>query len=144
MIASAKEPVEKPETAPRWGLLGDDSALRETIREAGQVLFICVYETTLDNVKPPFAEVILRATVVGSVKGTHTLGDKITLRFHTDSLPLDEAGRNKFIETAAAKNLGSLKMAFLRGAKADDYQCEWLDLPAFDPEMLAFARKNRG
>lgn len=128
--------------APRWKFLGDDDALRQTISEAGQVLLVCVFETSLDRIKPPFAEVALRAAVVQVVKGTHTLGDKITIRFPTDSLPIDEAARDKFIEDAAAKNLGSLKLAFLRGGRSDDYQCEWLDVPAFDSDMLAFVTKN--
>jgi hypothetical protein len=93
-------------------------------------------------VKPPFAEIVLRATVVQAVKGAHQLGDRISIRFHTDSLPEDEAERAKFIDAAEARNLGSLKMAFLAGDKANDYGCEWLDVPAFDPEMLAFAVKH--
>ena len=139
-IAGAKE---SPDGAPRWGFLGEDEALRQIIREAGQILVICVFETSLAHVKLPFAEVVLRATVVQTAKGTHALGDKITIRFMTDSLPDDEAARAKFIERAAAKNLGSLKLAFLDGEKSDDYQSEWLSVPAFDPEMLAFVTANK-
>lgn len=138
-IATAKE---SPKGAPRWEFLGEDEALRQTIREAGQILVICVFETSLAQIKPPFAEVVLRATVVQTVKGTHTPGEKITIRFLTDSLPADEAARAKFVKDANAKNLGSLKLAFLRGKKSDDYQCEYLDLPAFDPEMLDFVSKQ--
>jgi len=133
---------ESSDAAPRWKFLGDDDALRETIKEAGQVLLVCVFQTSLDRVKPPFSDVVLRATVVQTVKGTHTLGDRITIRFNTDSLPIDEAARAKFIEDVAAKNLGSLKLAFLRGARSDDYGSEWLYVPAYDPDMPAFAAKN--
>jgi len=136
---SAQEP---PNAAPRWKFLGDDAALSETIKEAGQVLLVCVSQTSLDLVKPPFAEVVLRATVVQTVKGTHKLGDRITIRFSTDSLPIDETARAKFIEDAATKNLGSLKLAFLQGARSDDYGSEWLYVPAFDPDMLSFVTKN--
>jgi len=137
--ASAKDPSD---AEPRWTFLGDDDSLRETIREAGQVLLICVYQTSLDRVKPPFADVVLRATVVQTVKGPHKMGDRIIIRFSTDSLPADEAARAKFVEDAAAKNLGSLKMAFLQGVRSDDYVSEWLYVPSFDPDMLAFAIKN--
>jgi hypothetical protein len=80
--------------------------------------------------------------VVQVVKGDHKLGDKITIRFDTDSLPLDETARAKFIEEAAAKNLGSLKLAFLPGAKSDDYEIEWLEVPDFEADMLEFSTKN--
>jgi len=136
---SAEDPSD---AAPRWMFLGDDDSLRYTIREAGQVLLVCVFQTSLDHVNPPFAEVVLSATVVQAVKGTHKIGDRITIRFKTDSLPADEDARAKFIENAAANNLGSLKMAFLQGARSDDYVSEWLYVPAFDPAMLAFAIEN--
>ncbi len=141
--AGAKPPKkEASDGANRWGFLGDDDSLRKTIREAGQVLLICVYQISLDQVKPPFAQVFFRATVVQTVKGIHRMGDRISIRFMTDSLPGDETERAKFNEDATAKNLGSLKMAFLQGAKADEYGCEWLEVPSFDPDMLNFATKN--
>ena len=139
----AEESTRDPsDSALRWGFLGDDNALRGTIEEAGQILVVCVFQTSLDRVRPPFAEVVLRATVVQIVKGTHTMGDKITMRFTTDSLPVDEPARAKFIEDAAARNLGSLKLAFLPGKRADAYEIQWLDAPAFDPDMLKFVIKN--
>ena len=138
--AGAKEPSD---AAPRWTFLGEDDGLRATVKDAGQVLVVCIFQTSLDRVKPPIAEVVLRATVVQTVKGTHKVGDKITVRFSTDSLPVyDEGARPKFIEKAAAANLGSLKMAFLQGARSDEYVSEWLFVPNFDPAMLAFAIKN--
>ena len=140
--ARAKDaPKEALDGADRWGFLGDDDALRKTIREAEQVLLVCVYQISLDHVKPPFAQVVFRATVVQTVKGTHRMGDRISIRFMAE-VPRDETERAKFNEDATAKNLGSLKMAFLQGAKADEYGCEWLDAPAFDPAMLEFATKN--
>jgi hypothetical protein len=140
--AKAKDAKGESDGAPRWKFLGDDASLRETIKESAHVLLICVYQTSLERVKPPFAEVVLRATVVQVVKGAHKLGDRISISFHTDSLPEDEGERTTFIDGAAIKNLGALKMAFLDGDKANEYGCEWLDVPAFDPEMLAFAMKN--
>lgn len=128
--------------APRWKFLGDDDALRKTISEAGQIVLVCVFGTSLDHIKPPFAEVALRSTVVQVVKGTHSIGDKIVIRFPTDSLPAEDAARKKFIEDADARNLGSLKLAFLQGNQSGDYPCEWLDVAAFDPDMLAFVMKN--
>lgn len=127
--------------APRWGFLGDDKALKATIAESQQVLMVCVYSTELRNVKPPFAQVVFSATVVEALKGTHALGDRITLAFQTDSLPLEEKERVKFIESANSKNLGALKMVFLNQAKSKDYNAEWLYVPACEADMLAFARR---
>jgi hypothetical protein len=143
-VVKAKDPApEKPDAAPRWKFLGDDGALRHTIKEAGQVVLICVYQTSLNEVSRSVSEVVLRATVVQTIKGAHAVGDKIVIRFMTDSLPADEKKRDKFIDDVANKNLGSLKMAFLTGDKMDDYTTEWLYVPNFDPDMLAFAVKNR-
>lgn len=143
-VVKAKEPVSKKlDAAPRWTFLGDDDTLRHTIKEVQQVVLVCVYQTSLNQVNPPFAEVVLRTTVVQTIKGGHAIGDKIAIRFMTDSLPADEKKRDKFIDDVAKKNLGSLKMAFLTGDKTDDYTTEWLYVPNFDPDMLAFAVKNR-
>jgi hypothetical protein len=140
----SKEAVAADCEAPlRWGFLGDDDNLRETLNECGQVLLVCVYQTSLEDVNPPFAEVVLRATVVQALKGTHQIGDRIVIRFRTDSLPQDDAERAGFIEAAAVKNLGALKMAFLPGTRADEYECDWLDVPSFDPGMLDFATKHQ-
>jgi hypothetical protein len=143
-LKTLAEEVAPPasESPLRWGFLGDDESLKETIDECGQVLLVCVYETSLEAVKPPFADVVLRATVIQTVKGTHQIGDRIAIRFGADSLPKDDAERAKFIEEAAAKNLGALKMAFLHGAKSDKYDCDWLDTPKFEPEMLEFTAKH--
>ncbi len=138
-VAMAADERGTSDAVPRWKSLGDEESLRAVIRESKQVLLVCVYHTSLDRVTPPFADVVLRCTVVQAVKGAHRLGDKVSIRYRTDSLPEDEAKRNAFVEAAAAKNLGSLKMAFLRGAGAEEYACEWLNLPAYDPDMLRFA-----
>jgi hypothetical protein len=139
----AKESAHKAsDAAPRWSFLGDDDALLETIEDSGQILLACVFQTSLHDVKPPFAKVALRATVVQVVKGDHKQGEKITISFVTDSLPLDEPARAKFIEEAAAGNPGSLKLAFLPGAKSARYEVEWLDVPDFEPDMLEFAIGN--
>ena len=143
-VVKAKEPVpQKLDGAPRWTFLGDDDALRHTIKEVEQVVLVCVYQTSLNQVNPPFAEVVLRTTVVQTIKGGHAIGDKVAIRFMTDSLPSDAKERHKFIQDIANKNLGSLKIAFLMGDKMDDYLTEWLYVPDFDPDMLAFAVKNR-
>ena len=133
---------QQQDAAPRWLLLGEDADLRRTIAESDHVLLVCVYQTALENVKPPFAEVVLSATTVESFKGAHATGEKITLRIHSDSLPSQEDKRAQFIEAAAKKNLGSLKLAFLRGEKSAAHSCEWLDLAPYSPELIDFVRKN--
>lgn len=143
-VVKAKDTAPKKlDAAPRWKFLGDDGALRHTIREVQQVVLVCVYQTSLNQVSRSVSEVVLRATVAQTIKGTHAVGDKITIRFMTDSLPSDEKKRDKFINDVANKNLGLLKMAFLMGDKMGDYLTEWLYVPDFDPDMLAFAVKNR-
>ncbi len=142
LAAYSKDAEPTKGSAPRWGLLGNDDSLRETIKECNQVLLLCIYQTTIEDIKPPFATVVFRGTIVQAVKGTHKLGDKITLRFPTDSLSIEETDRIKFIEGADAKNLGALKMAFLRGQQTMNYSCEWLDVPTYDADMLDFATKN--
>lgn len=131
------------DSAPRWKFLGDDEDLRRTIAGADQVLFVCVYQTALEEVQPPFAKVVLSATVVKPLKGTHAIGDKIHLSFHSDSLPEDPAERDQFIAAAAERNLGSLKIAFLKGEKAAAHSCEWLDIAPYSAEMLKFVKENR-
>lgn len=134
---------EPEEAAPRWGCLGDDDGLRRTIAESDHILFVCVYQTDLEKVKPPFAEVVLSATVVEPLKGSHSTGDKITISFHTDSLPTAEGEREKFIAAAAAKYLGSLKVAYLQGEKSAAHECDWTEVPAYTAEMAAFVKANR-
>ena len=51
---------------PRWGFLGDDGALEAAFDEAKGVVFVCVFETELRDVRPPFAEVVYHATVIES------------------------------------------------------------------------------
>ena len=141
-VRSEEAAAPDPEAPLRWGFLGDDEGLTKTINESGQVLLVCVYQTSLEDVNPPFAEVVLRATVVRTVKGSHQISDRIVIRFRTDSLPQDDAERSRFTEEAAFKNLGTLNMAFLPGAKSEEYDCDWLDVPAFKPEMLDFTTKH--
>jgi hypothetical protein len=81
--------------------------------------------------------------VVEPFKGGHLIGEKITLRFHTDSLPTDPDERSKFIDAVAAKNLGALKIAFVTGGKATEHSCEWLDVVPYSAEMAAFVREHR-
>jgi len=131
------------DTERRWGFIGGDRNLRRTIAESDHILFICVYQTALEDVKPPFAAVVLSATVVEPFKGTHATGDKITIRFHTDSLPKDEVERKKFIAEAAENYLGSLKIAFLQGEKSADHSCDWTEVPTYSAEMAAFVKDNR-
>jgi hypothetical protein len=143
-LHAGEAPAPQPQdAAPRWLFLGEDADLQRTIAECDHVLLVCVYQTALENVKPPFAEVVLSATTVESLKGTHATGDKISLRFYSDSLPSEEDKRAQFIEAAAKKNLGSLKLAFLRGEKSATHSCEWLDLAPYSPELIDFVRKNR-
>lgn len=143
VLRAGEVAARDPEPPPRWGFLGDDETLKQTIDDCGQVLLVCIYQTSLEDVNPPFAEVVLLATVIQAVKGTHKTGDRIEIRFRTDSLPEDDAERARFIEAAATKNLGALKMAYLPGDRAASYECDWLDVPEFDPTMLDFATKHQ-
>jgi hypothetical protein len=127
--------------APRWGFLGDDDSLKSTFTDAKRVVLVCVYDTELRDIKPPFAEVVYLATVIESQKGELETGDKIQIGFKTDSLPLDEAERLKFVENANKASKGALKFAFLHGAEGGVQFCEFLDVPNYTKEMHEFLKK---
>ena len=109
--------------APRWGFLGDDEGLKATYNDAKRVVFVCIFETELRDVRPPFADVVYHATVIETYKGELKVGDRIQISFRTDSLPADEDERRKFVEKADKNNKGSLKFAFLHGGKDGAYFC---------------------
>ncbi len=129
--------------APRWGFLGEDEGLEQTYRDAMSVVFVCVFATELRDVRPPFAKVVYHATVIESYKGELQIGEKIQICFYTDSLPLDEAKRQEFVENANKKNKGSLKFAFLHGGKEGSYSCEFMDVPKYTVEMREFLEQLR-
>jgi hypothetical protein len=84
--------------------------------------------------------VTLHATVVDSYKGDLKIGDKIKIRFSTDSLEGDEETRRKFMEEANNRNKGALKFAFLSEVEKGGYSCEWLDVPSYNVEMRKFLK----
>ena len=104
---------------PRWGFLGGDDALEMTFDEGVGVVFVCVFKTELRDVRPPFALVVYHATVIESYKGDFKVGEKIEIRFGTDSLPLDEDERREFVKKSNQRNQGALKFAFLHGGNED-------------------------
>ena len=126
---------------PRWGFLGDDGALEAAFDEAKGVVFVCVFETELRDVRPPFAEVVYHAAVIESHKGKLKVGEKIEISFRTDSLPQAEGERRKFVEKADKRSKGSLKFAFLHGGEKGAYFCEFMDVPTYSKEMQDFLRK---
>ena len=132
--------LQADDVAPRWGFLGDDKGLTSTFNDAHSVVLVCVFDTELRNVKPPFADVVFHATVVGLHKGDLKIGDKIKINFSTDSLEGDAEARRKFVEAANNKNKGALKFAFLHGGKDGAYSCDWVDLPDYQIEMQKFLK----
>ncbi len=125
---------------PRWGFLGDDDSLASTFNDAKNVVLVCVYETELRDVKPPFAEVVHFATVIESQKGELKMGEKIQIGFKTDSLPVDEEEQQDFVQKANTSSKGSLKFAFLHGEEAGVHFCDFLDVPNYTKEMHEFLR----
>lgn len=147
-VTSGEEDEDGPiglptgDVAPRWFFLGEDDALRGTYHEAKQVVMICIFETTLENIRPPFAKVIHHATVTRSLKGDLRIGDKIEIEFSTDSLPRDDVERAKFTEKVNKKSKGSLRFAFLfdevKGGEPKRFWTEFLYLPKYNQEMSEF------
>ena len=129
--------------APRWFFLGEDDDLKRTYRQAKRVAMICIFETALEDVRPPFAKVVHRATVVETLKGGLKIGEKIEIALSTDSLPMDEIERAKFIAKADQAAKGSLRYAFLQGDKLEGkrnkrFGTEFLYLPKYTEEMSDF------
>jgi hypothetical protein len=127
---------------PRWGFLGDDEALELRIKEAKAVYQVCVYDVALQDVKPPFAKVVYKATVTGAYKGSHKIGDKISITFLTDSLSLDQTERDSFISKANQRLKGSLRFTFLNSQTDNNYFCEFMDVPEYSLEMSNFLESN--
>ncbi|MCW1923068.1 hypothetical protein OKA05_10930 [Luteolibacter arcticus] len=125
----------------RWGFLGSDESLVATFDDAKHVGFVCVTEVELRDVKPPFAKVVYHATVIECHKGKLEVGAKIQISFSTDSLPIDDGERLKFVEEANKKNKGELKFAFLRGGEEGAYGCDFTEVPTYSKEMQDFLRK---
>lgn len=139
---------------PKFGFLGSEEDVEKLFAESETVVLVClvetevVFDTTFAKLKPPFAQIVHHATVVGSHRGSGKVGDKIKVGFVTDSLPVDEEKRKVFVEKANKKAKGALKYAFLRGGKDGFYSCEWLDLADYSVElgqvMAGLAKDERG
>lgn len=132
------------DAAPRWGCLGDDKSLTATFDAAQNVVLVCIFDTELRDVRPPFAEVVYHATVIESHKGALKIGEKIRISFPTDSLPAGEDERRKFVENANSRNKGALRFAFLHEGADGNYSCEWCDVPLYQKEMRDFLRQLQG
>lgn len=129
--------------APRWGFLGDNEGLEATYNDAERVVLVCVYETELRDVRPPFAEVVYHTTVIETYKGELKVGGRIQISFRTDSLPAGDDERRKFVKKANKNNKGSLKFAFLHGRNDGAFSCELMDVPRYSKEMQEFLGKQQ-
>ena len=125
---------------PRWGFLGDDKALTLTFDDAENVVLLCQIDSELERVKPPFAEVIYHGTVVETLKGDLEVGQKIKVRFGTDSLPVDAQEREKFVESRNSASRGALRFVFLDKPMDGVYGCDWTQVPLYGGDMHRFLR----
>ncbi|WP_411825562.1 hypothetical protein [Luteolibacter sp. AS25] len=123
---------------PKWSFLGDDDGLRYYFGEAQQVILLCIVATDLEDIRPPFATVVHRATVVRSLKGDLKIGDKIEVTFATDSLPTNKEDREKFIMRAHESAQGDLRFAFLSEGEKPRFSTEFLFVPKYTSEMAVF------
>lgn len=130
--------AEEGDGAPRWFLLGDDNRLKQTFSEAKQVALVCIYSTTLEDVRPPFALVVHHATVVRSLKGGLKIGEKIEIVFATDSLPKSDEERETFVRQAHDAAEGDLRFAFLSGGTKPRFETEFLYVPDYSEDMANF------
>lgn len=134
-LTSSGDEDSKP---PRWLLLGDDAALKQTYAESADIFLACIYETTLEEIRVPFATVVHKATVVRVLKGDTKIGDKVELAFATDSLPYNAKEREQYIEKANTRARGSLRFVFPYGRKKMRFLAEFLDIPEYSEELSDF------
>ena len=130
--------LEAEESAPRWGLLGDDEGLKYKFDSCESVFLVCVTSVQLEDIKPPFAMVVQNCTVIKACKGQAEVGGRIQIRFPTDSLPIDSKKRDEFVEKASKKNEGELKFAFLYGQDEGEggrYFTEWCNFGKYSEEL---------
>lgn len=130
--------AEEVDGIPRWLLLGDDDDLKQAFTESEQVVLVCLYATTLEEVRPPFAMVVHHATVVKSLKGDLEIGEKIEIAFHTDSLPESAEEREPFIRREEERDKGDLTFIFLFGGKRPRFDADFTGVPDYSKEMADF------
>ncbi len=127
--------------APRWVFAGDDESLMDSFDDAKGVVMVCVTDTELQDVKPPFATVIYHGTVVEALKGSLKTGQGIKFSIHTDSLPKDEAKRKAFVAERRETARGSLRFAFLFEERDGIYRSDWTLVPRYEQQMHRFLKR---
>jgi hypothetical protein len=130
---------------PKWGFLGDDTDLRRTIKEADEAILACVYRVEFEDVKGPFATVILHVTVARTFKGKLKPNARITIGLRIDSVPLDAAGRDQHLKALRDADIGNLRICFVNrvGGTETAFDTEWLNVPKFTRGMNEFMEAYR-
>ena len=131
---------------PKWGLLGDESAIKQRFSDSTYIFMGVIRESALKNIKPPFAEVVWTVRPIDQFKGD-LQSDTVSFSFPTDSLPTAKDEIASFINKRTKNDLGSVRFFFVRNdqiTSSSHFSIEWIDSGKFSPSLYRFLDSNRG
>ena len=125
---------------PKWGFLGDDDSLLDTIKDHDEAILGCVHRVEFVDIKGGFATVHLHVTVARTFKGKLKPYDRIIVEFPIDDVPTEAAARDKMLHALRDNDTGNLRFCFIQRPKGTEvhYRSEWLFVPKFSSEMNDF------
>ena len=129
---------------PKWGWQGEDADVLARLKNCYSVVMGTIVGSDLQNVKYPFATVLLTVRPIDNIAGT-PIENNFTVSFPIDSLPQDSAKRQTFILERPKKDVGKLMMFFLPEAPSSQnaFACEWLDFREYSPDFFRLIDSNR-
>ncbi len=129
---------------PKWGFQGEDSDVLIRLEESFSVVMGTIVESTLQNIKYPFATVVFTVRPIDNIAG-RVIEKNFKMAFPIDSLPESETVRQKFISERPKKDIGKLIILFLpRAPTAENiFVCEWLDFREYSPEFFRLIDSHR-
>jgi hypothetical protein len=147
-----REKKKKEFPPPRWFFLGEDKDVEDRFNEVDAVVMLCVYDVEAKDSTPTHSWITFHSTAIRVFRGDLKTGDRIQVRFFA------EVGQKDFSKERAA-TVGSLKLGFLRKAKAGEgndakpskvvnlsFDCEWLELTDYstylESLLLQLQKKN--
>jgi hypothetical protein len=128
------------DSRPKWGLLGDDASLVQSINDFDAAILGCVYRVEFTRIRRNFATVNLYVTVARAFKGDLKLSERIVINFPIDDVPVDPADREKKFQSLRDADIGGLRHCFIERPQSGEshYSTEWLFVPKFTEEMNVF------
>jgi hypothetical protein len=129
---------------PKWDFQGDDADVLARVKDSYSVVMGTIVGSELQNVKVPFATVVLTVLPIDNFAGI-PIKEKFTVSFPIDSLPEDNEKREVFILERSKKDIGKLMVFFLAEAPSapNVFRCEWLDFREYSPDFFRLIDSNR-